>query len=295
MSRQRILEWERRWALPAALCAFGGAALFIVSTVVAQNGVSTVSTNSEFLREFEDARSAMLGAAVLNAAALFLLAPVLYYLFQAASARSPVMRRALVGVVVAGPLFFGLANILQYIALSGAASDFASPGGGAGVPIGEYARDLIQGQTTYGFAQGFSLAGLLALVIGTIYTALWSMRTGLLTRFFATLGMALGASLILLAQAFSLLALMLWSVWLGLIFISRVPGGRPRAWDAGEAIPWPKPGQVLEEESERDVEGDATELFDDAGSNGDAGSNDGENPNAARRERAKRRKRKRRQ
>ena len=163
MSRQRILEWERRWALPAALCAFGGAALFIGSTVVAQQGVSPVATNSELLREFEDARSSMLGAAVLNAVALLLLAPVLYYLFHAASARSPAVRRGLVGVVVAGPLFFGLAEILQCIALNGAANDFATPGGGAGVPIGEYAEDLIREQTTFGFAQGFSFAGVIAL------------------------------------------------------------------------------------------------------------------------------------
>ncbi len=289
MSRERILEWEGRWALPAALCAFGGAALFIASTVVAQQGVVSVTSNSEFLREFEAARGTMLGAALLNGGALLLLAPVLYYLFRAASARSAAMRGALVGVVVAGPLFFALANILQYIALSGAANDFASPGGGAGVPIGEYAQDLIEGQTTYGFAQGFSLAGLLAMVIGTIYTALWAMRVGLISRFFGTFGMALGASLILLAQAFSLLALMLWGVWLGLIFLSRVPGGRPAAWDAGEAVPWPKPGEAPPDpEPSRDIEGDASELFSDS-SNGDV-----ENPNAERRERAKRRKRKRR-
>jgi hypothetical protein len=228
----------------------------------------------------------MLGAALLNAIALLLFAPVLFYLFRAASARAPTMRSALVGVVVAGPIFFGIANILQYIALSGAASDFATPGGGAGVPVGEYARDLIEEQATYGFAQGFSLAGLLAMVIGTIYTALWAMRTGLITRFFGTFGMALGASLILLAQAFSLLALMLWGVWLGLIYIGFVPRGRAPAWDAGEAVPWPRPGDPVAEEepADRDVEGEATELL--------TGAEEDENPNAARRERAKRRKRK---
>ena len=80
---------------------------------------------------------------------------------------------------------------------------------------------------------------------------------------------------------------MIWGVWLGLIFLGRVPGGRPAAWDAGEAVPWPKPGEKpaeREEDDERDVEGEASELF--------ADSDNGENPNAARRERAKRRKRK---
>ena len=194
MSRDRILEWEDRWALPAALCAFAAAGCFIAATVVAQQGVVSVSTNSEFLREYDAASGTMLGSTLLNAAALLLFAPVLFYLFRAASARSPSVRGALVGVVIAGPIFFALANVLQFIALSGAASDFVTPGGGAGVPVGEYARDLIEEQPTYGFAQGFLLAGMLALVIGTIYTALWAMRTGLVTRFFGTFGMALGAS-----------------------------------------------------------------------------------------------------
>jgi len=288
MNRARLLEAEARWALPAAICAFAAAALFIAATVVIQSGPLTSDTTVQFLREYDDARGTMLVAAILNALALFAFAPVLLYLFRAASVRSSGVRGGLVGIVVAGPLFLGAAEILQHIAIAGAASDFASPGGGAGIPIGEYADDLIRDQGLFGVAQGLSFAGVLGFVIGLIYTALWAMRVGLLTRFFGTFGMALGASLILIAQAFSLLALMLWAVWLGLIYLDRVPGNRPPAWDAGEAVPWPKPG---EEPQDRDaepdvVEGDATELI---------GTTNGENPNAARRERAKRRKRKRRQ
>jgi hypothetical protein len=80
----------------------------------------------------------------------------------------------------------------------------------------------------------------LAMIFAVIYTALQSYRVGLLTRFFGTLGMALGAALILLPQAPIFIAL--WLGWLGLIFINRVPGGRPPAWDAGEAVPWPPTG-----------------------------------------------------
>ncbi len=287
MNRQRTLDWEAKWALPAALCAFGAALLFIAATVASQQGPVSPSSTVELLREYYDVRGTMAFAAALNTLSLFALAPVFYYLFQAAAARNPTVRRALVGVVVAGPIFLGLAEILQYVAISGASSDFATPGGGAGIPIGEYAEDLIRDQTVFGLAQGLSFAGILAFVIGVIYTALWAMRVGLVTRFFGTFGMALGASLILLAQAFSLLALMLWSVWLGLIFIAKVPGGRPPAWDAGEARPWPKPGQQAADDEEDDdaVEGDAQELF---------AETEDENPNAARRERAKKRKRKRR-
>jgi hypothetical protein len=286
VNRQQTLQWEAKWALPAALCAFGAAVLFVAGTVAAQSGPVSPSSTVELLREYYDVRGTMALAAVLNALSLFLLGPVLYFLFQAAAARGPAVRRGLVGVVVAGPIFLGFAELLQWIAINGAASDFATPGGGSGVPIGEYAEDLIRDQTVFGIAQGLSFAGIIGLVVGVIYTALWAMRVGLVTRFFGTFGMALGASLILLAQAFSLLALMLWSVWLGLIFIARVPGGRPPAWDAGEAVPWPKPGEQPADdqpEDDRDVEGEAQELF-----------AEDENPNLARRERAKKRKRKRR-
>jgi len=288
VSKQRTLERERRWAMPAALCAFGAAILFIGSTIAAQSGVVAAGTETEFLREFEENRSTMLMASVLNFLALALFAPVLVYLFRAAAARSEAVRGGLVGVVAAGPIFFGIANLAQYLAFSAAASDFATLGGGAGIPVGEYARDLIRDHAAYGFAQGFGFAGIIAMVFGVVYTCLWAMRVGLLTRFFATFGMALGASLILLAQVFSLLALMFWGAWLGLVILDRSPRGRPAAWDAGEAVPWPRPGDQPAEPDERDLEGEATELFAGA-SNGDR-----ENPNAARRERAKRRKRKRR-
>ena len=288
MSKERILEREERWATSAAACAFGAAVLFIAATIAAQSGVVAASTETEFLREFEANRGTMLLASALNFLALALFAPVLVYLFRAAAARSEVVRGGLVGVVAAGPIFFGIANLSQYAAFSVAASDFATPGGGAGIPVGEYAEDLIRDQTVFGVAQGFGFAGIIAMVFGVVYTCLWAMRVGLLTRFFATFGMALGASLILLAQAFSLLALMFWGAWLGLVILGRTPRGRPAAWDAGEAVPWPRPGDEPAEPDERDVEGEATELFANA-SNGD-----GENPNAARRERAKRRKRKRR-
>jgi len=285
MSREQTLEWERSHALAAALFAFAAAVLFIAATIASQSGPVSPSTTTELLREYYDVRGTMLLAAALNAIALFCFAPPLYYLFRAASARSPSVRRGLVGIVVIGPIFLGTAEILQYLALSSAASDFNTPGGGSGIPIGTYAEDLIQDQATFGIAQGLSFAGVIAFVIGVIYTSLWAMRTGLVTRFFGTFGMALGASLILLAQAFSLLALMLWMVWLGLIFLAKVPGRRAPAWDAGEAIPWPKPGEEPAPRSEPDaIEGEATEL-----------PAADENPNAARRERAKRRKRKRRQ
>jgi hypothetical protein len=102
---------------------------------------------------------------------------------------------------------------------------------------------------------------LLGMVIVMVYVPLQALRAGLLSRFFGTLGMALGVSLVILPQAQILIAM--WFGYLALLFVGRVPGGRPPAWDAGEAIPWPRPG---EDESAApgpapdEIEGDATEV-----------------------------------
>ena len=65
------------------------------------------------------------------------------------------------------------------------------------------------------------------------------MRTGLLTRFWGSLGMALGVAALLLLVQFT----MIWFIYFGLLLLGRLPGGRPPAWAAGEAIPWPTPGE----------------------------------------------------
>jgi hypothetical protein len=65
------------------------------------------------------------------------------------------------------------------------------------------------------------------------------MRAGLLTRFWGSLGMALGVAALLLLVQFT----MIWFIYFGLLLIGKIPGGRPPAWAAGEAIPWPTPGE----------------------------------------------------
>jgi hypothetical protein len=285
MNRAQSLEWERRWALPAALAAFAAAILFIASTPIsAANLLGSADNEVELLREFYENSSDLLLSGALRAVAFLAFTLPLYFLFRAASTRSQSVRRGLVGVVIAGPIFVAALDLIFWFAIDPAAKDFATPGGGTGVPIGEYAKDLVEDQSLIGVYQGVGLAGAIGFTFAVVYTSLWAMRVGLLTRFIGTLGMALGVAQLLIP--FTVAGLMLWMAWLGLIFINRVPGGRPPAWKTGEAIPWPKPGEAPAEPSEPasdTVEGEATELGAEA-----------ENPNAPRRERAKRRKRKRR-
>src|SRR5918995_2814456 len=236
---EQTVERERRYARPVAIAAFAAVVLFIVAILVNQSGLADTDTDSQFLTSFDDNRDTLLLAAVLQAIAMLLVIPPVLYLFRATAARSDAVRSSLIGITVAGPLFLAAGTILQWFAFDQAASDFATTGGGLGVPVGEYAEDLIRDQGTYSAAQGFTFAGTLGFVIAIVYTALNAMRVGLLTRFWGTLGMALGVSMLFLG----FIGVLVLVFALGLLILGAWPGGRPPAWDAGVAIPWPRPGE----------------------------------------------------
>jgi hypothetical protein len=118
----------------------------------------------------------------------------------------------------------------------------------------EEASNAITESSTHGAAIGFGLGGRLGLAIALLYSCLYAMRVGLLTRFWGSLGMALGVAALLLRVEFT----MIWFIYFGLLLVGRLPGGRPPSWAAGVAIPWPTPGEKAAaslEASEPDPDG----------------------------------------
>jgi len=111
-----------------------------------------------------------------------------------------------------------------------------SPGGDA------LARHATDNASTLQISQALLFPAVLGLVVMMIYVPLQAQRVGLLSRFFGSFGMALGASMILILPV-ALLGVLLWVGYLGLLIAGRVPGGRPPAWEAGEAVPWLRPGE----------------------------------------------------
>jgi hypothetical protein len=246
ISREEVLDRERRWALPTALAALAAIGFVVASIVVVSGAIGGTNGESEYLRTVDAHQSARMVSAILQAIGVGLLAIPLYYLFRAAEARSPNMRGQLVGVVIAGPIFLSVASVLTGISSLHAADDFVTNS----VPklVGElgseHADDLateaLDNASLRALAAGFGIGGQLGLVVGMVYTVLHAMRTGLLTRFWGSLGMALGVvSFFPQLLPFTLL----WFVYLGLLISGRLPRGRPPAWAAGEAIPWPSPGE----------------------------------------------------
>jgi len=244
-----VVDREQRWARPAGLAALLAVLIVMVSVVVASQTLGGSDGEAEYLRNIDAHQSARLISAILQGVGVGLLAVPLYYLFRAAAARSEAMRGQLVGVVIAGPIFLAIASVLSGISAIHAADDFVAnelprlvaKGAALGSDrANEVATETSNDASLRPLAAGFGIGGQLGFVVGMVYTVLHAMRTGLLTRFWGSLGMALGV--ISFLSVFFQLAL-LWYVYLGLLFLGWLPGGRPPAWGAGRAIPWPTPGE----------------------------------------------------
>jgi MFS family permease len=247
VSQRRLqLDWEARWALPTALAAFAAIGFVVAAIVIVAQVVGGTGGDSELLRHVDEHRSAELISSILQAIGVGLLAAPLYYLFRSAKSRSERMRGQLVGVVIAAPLFLAVLALLSGVSTLHAASDFVSNEVprlmAKGVALNsdhadEIAKETISEAPLRSLAAGFGLGGQLGFLVAMVYTCLYAMRVGLLPRFWGSLGIALGAVSFIFFQ-FALL----WFVYLGLLLVGRIPGGKPPAWESGEAIPWPSPG-----------------------------------------------------
>lgn len=238
-SRQQALEWEQRWSLPVALAALIAVALAVAGTVVLAQAVGGTNGDAEYLRHVDQHRSAQLTAGVLQAIGALLLAAPLLYLFRADQARSSKMRGQLIGLVLAAPIFLAVFNVLVGISALHAATDFIGQGiTGTGDHADKVAKEAIDNAPLQALAAGFGIAGRLGFMVAMFYSCLYGLRTGLLSRLWGSLGMALGAVSFLFPQF-----AVLWFIYLGLLIAGWVPGGRPPAWASGEAIPWPSPGE----------------------------------------------------
>lgn len=285
MNRREILERERNGQRLAGFAAIAALPTFIAAQIILNSsGVQVGGLATEQVRSFDAHSNAVVVSGIVTGLQFALLIFPLLYLFRAAQARSERVNPAMLGFVFIGPLLFAVQSIVFSISKVSLASDFVTQAV-AGGDIYNLLEDLSDESTISQVGQYLVLPAILGLVVAMVYVPLNAYRVGLLTRFFGTLGMALGVSQILIAPQLSQTAMMIWFAWLGFLILDRTPRGRPPAWEAGEAVPWPRPGEEPATATSADdvVEGDATEAF-------EAEPVD----HSARRERAKKKKRKRR-
>jgi hypothetical protein len=290
-----VVARERLWETRAGVAALVGALFALAGFVLLQTSLGG-DANFEGLTEAHDKSATIWLSGVTSLIGYALLTGPLLYLFRAAEARSPKVRNQFVGLVFMGPLLLGIAALALAAGTQDAASTYldgkakstlspkqakaecredlkdkgaeefgekseaADPAARlAACESQKHEEDLasnsIKDSTMVTVGQFLGFAGGLSLVVALFYTCLWCLRTGLLSRFWGSLGMAVGVAALIGLTPLALL----WFVYLGLLLLGRVPGGKPPAWEAGEAIPWPTPGDKAAAELEGTTAEDAAE------------------------------------
>jgi hypothetical protein len=318
VSKSQILARESRWFVRVGVAAIAGGIFALVGFVLLQSAIGG-DANFESLVEAHDNSGKVWAAGALTCLGYLLVGAPLYFLFRAAQSRSDRVKNQMVGLVLLGPLLLGISAPLisggtqeaatsyidgkvapekdaaevkkecaeekEDLSAEDFAKDFPEADGKTGLAACEAktteeskATAAIKDSTLLKIGQFAGLAGGLSLVVGLLYVGLWSMRTGLLTRFWGSLGMAVGFASII---GFSPLAF-IWFIYIGLMLTGAMRG-RPPAWEAGEAIPWPTAGEKAAREMEPSDPGaidvDSEEVGDpDPGATNGNGNGGGEPP-----------------
>jgi uncharacterized protein DUF4386 len=170
---------------------------------------------------------------LLQLAALFCVAAVLWYLYRATKYRREQTPVVALVLSIAGPIIFAIAGAIGPFVISHYATEFVN---GAN-QSNQHAKDLVGG----GSAALFSILtpiGALTFALGMIMTNVNAIRTGLLSTFVGIIGV-IGGILFVLPLGPPQLLLFFWLGSVGLTLLDRWPGGRGPAWASGEAMKWP--------------------------------------------------------
>jgi hypothetical protein len=258
VSKEAQLQWEARWARPAAAAAFVAAVALLAQVVISQAGLENrpeVEAGPDALLSVDDRPGLFLGSAIVQAIGLVLLVPVFLYLFRATLAREAAIPRWFVYLVYLGPALLALSAVLGAVDRVDLAHQFAD--GSYSFPdadpqddpdltrcpairgdLGDACADELARDNSNGLVFGLGFAGSIGVAFLFVMLPLRARRVGLVSPFMSILGVVAGALLVLpilpvgIIQAF-------WLGAIGVLYLGSWPGGRGPAWDSGEAEPWP--------------------------------------------------------
>jgi MFS family permease len=242
VTNEAQLQWEARWARPAAFAAFAAGLAFLAQVVMFQAVLDDrrrFEPLPDYLLSVDERPALFVGSATVQALGALLLVPVFLYLFRATVAREAAIPRWFVYLIYAGPVIFALARVLASIDQVDLAHDFAD-----GTPIegqrGVDRADRLVEDNPNALAFGLGFAGSIAVAFLFVMIPLRARRAGLLSPFLGILGVIVGALLVL--QLVPLVPTIIQAFWLGAIgalYLGNWPGGRGPAWETGRAEPWP--------------------------------------------------------
>jgi hypothetical protein len=226
------LARERRFGRIAAVAAVVSGLALYGGVLWAQLAYSDAPDNkADRLRYFDRHAGEILASAVIQSVGMLLLAVVALHLYRAVKARKPDESVWVLVAGIYGPFGMALITVIQAVALTVIAGDFA---GRASQPLAA-AEDALEDPALL-IPRYVGISAALALAFWLVKGSLDAMRVGLLTRFMGVFGIALGPAFVL---QFGSLILPLWLIALGALFSGRWPGGLPPAWESGEASPLP--------------------------------------------------------
>jgi hypothetical protein len=262
---ERELHRRSRLSVPA----FAGGFLYLLSAIVITStlkglptvgplqglaptvqgvGEPVVSPRAAEVKYISHHAIPLVAGSFLAAVAIVALMLVLLLLFDAASFRRPSTWPPARMLVLVGGSAVAAASVAHEVVYAIETHKFA-----VGHDLSRHAVEqaLTKGAANQIVAYLSLLAGL-ALVVGMVVVLLNSLRTGLLPRWMAFLGM-FSALLILLPNVGATLQLVpaFWLVMMGVLLAGRWPGGDPPAWEAGEARPWPSRAEMQAERAGR--------------------------------------------
>jgi uncharacterized membrane protein YhdT len=236
VTRDDQLQWEARWALPAAIASFLAGVLFVISASrflpKDRKGTGRVA---DLLVSIDEQSGSYLSSVILSAVAGLLLVGAFYYLFRAVEARGGGVPHWFQYLIFAAPLMFAIGSVVGALHAIDAADDFVSAGVIRGDEADKHARDLLSPGPVVVAAQ---TAGTVGVAFLFVMLPLRARRVGLLTPFMGILGAIAGALIVFQLAGISAIVQGFWLGALGVVFLGRWPGGRGPAWETGEAEPW---------------------------------------------------------
>jgi hypothetical protein len=244
VTKEQALQWEAKWARPAALAAFFAAVLLIAQVVLLQTVIEdrdNIEAIPDFLLSVDENPAMLIGSRAAQAVAALLVGAVFYYLFRALQTRGAGVPSWFKYLIILGPVLYAIGLVAGALGQVDVASEFAD-----GLPIegqrgDDRAEQLLEDNASAGvFAINF--AGQVVTAFLFVMLPLRARRVGLMSPFMGILGVVAGALLVL--QIVPVVPVIIQAFWLGALgslIIGNWPGGRGPAWESGEAEPWPTP------------------------------------------------------
>jgi hypothetical protein len=242
MSADDRLLYEARVRPRVAVAAVAGGLLLMVAALLQLVGAHS-SVNELTIGLITEHKRFPLDviANVVQALGWAGVAITLYFLFESARARNPVLNKYFAWIAVGGATLIAVSGIASAITIAIKAHQFVTTGD----QTYQQANHLTSGPLLAGLSYA-NLFGLLLGAVGFVLISLNAMRTGLLTRFMGYLGIFAGILVLFVVTPVPVVQ-SYWLVALGYMISGRWPTGLPPAWVTGRVEAWPSSAKMREQ------------------------------------------------